>query len=90
MITFTILDEARNVVGSGTEIGETYRIYRPDFEGGQRDFENLSDVLEATGGYVLQTLLFPAPIPIYQIKLFAEVAELETDARQLNMFEGDN
>ena len=87
MITFTVLDTERNVVGTGTEIGETYRIYRPDFEGGSRDFTKLSEVMEATGGYVLQTLLFPAPIPTYQINLFAEVAESETDSRQLNMFE---
>lgn len=92
MQTFTVLDTTRKPVASGEMVGDIFRVYMPQFEGGVREFSDLAELLEATDGYVLQDALFPQPIPTHQLSLFAET-ESETeqdisqpDAQQINMF----
>ena len=92
MRTFKVVDIEHNTVAYGEEIGENiFRVYHPDFEGGYNDFTVLRDMYKATGGYALQTELFPSPIPIQQLTLFptaeAETETAQTDPRQLTMFE---
>lgn len=73
MRTFTVLDAAFNTVACGEEIeGNIYRVYMPHFEGGHRDFNDLSELLEIVGGYALQTHLFPMPKETQQLHLFGE------------------
>ena len=83
--TFTVLDtewdEERN--------DNTYRVYLVEFEGGQSDFIQLSEVYEAAGGCAIQIQLFPLPIPTEQLGMFpkSEIETRQTDPRQLNMFD---
>ena len=73
MKTFTVLDEDKNAVACGEEISDkTYRVYLPEFMGGFRDFTELSEILEATGGCAIQDELLPKPIPTHQLTLFPE------------------
>lgn len=73
MKTFTVLDENKNAVASGEKINDTtYRVYLPKFLGGFRDFTELSELFEATGGYAMQDELLPKPIPTHQLTLFPE------------------
>ena len=72
MKTFKVLDITQKPIASGEEIGNTYRVYMSKFEKGFRDFEELAELFEATGGYALQTELFAAPIVPCQLNLFID------------------
>lgn len=78
MQTFTVLDTERKPVACGEMVGDIFRVYMPQFEGGVRDFSDLAELLEATGDYALQDALFPQPISTHQLSLFAET-ESEAD-----------
>lgn len=92
MRTFTVVDTEHKPVAQGEEIGDNiFRVYHPDFEERHKDFTELSELYKATGGYALQTELFPSPIPTHQLSMFpedeTETQTPQTDPRQLNMFE---
>ncbi len=92
MQTFTVLDTERKPVACGEMVGDIFRVYMPQFEGGVREFSDLAELLEATGGYALQNELFPQPISTHQLNLFAETENeteqvvSEPDTQQINLF----
>lgn len=73
MQTFTIVDKNAQVVGYCQEVESgVYRVFSTFYVGGQKDFTDVSELLEETGGIGLQAQLFESSAPTQQLSLFTK------------------
>lgn len=78
MKTYIIVDKFSDTIGYCHEISEgVYRVFSPFYQGGQKDFTDLSELLEETGGIGLQSELFETAAPTQQLSLFGMKGENE-------------